>query len=133
MEYRKYPERMIRHWLAAPIVWSMLIPILFLDLYLTIFNSIVLRLYKIQPIIRKEYIRIDRHKLNFLPWYEKLFCAYCGYANGLFAYAVKIAAVTEKYWCGIRHRKYNNFREPSHHREFIEYGKIPTSHHKFRE
>ena len=51
-----------------------------------------------------------------------MWCAYCGYANGLMAYAVVIAGKTEKYWCGIKHKKYQNFHEPAHHKDFTEYG-----------
>lgn len=34
---------------------------------------------------------------------EKLNCVYCGYANGLLAYATEITARTEQYWCPIKH------------------------------
>lgn len=53
---------------------------------------------------------------------EKVNCMYCGYVNGLYAYAVQIAGETEKYWCGIKHDKDPNFVPPEHHKEFIEYG-----------
>lgn len=43
---------------------------------------------------------------------------YCGYANGLLHYNSEIAARTEKYWCGIKHK---NFQEPEHHQDFLEY------------
>ncbi len=47
---------------------------------------------------------------------------YCGYANGLLAYVGKIAAETEKYWCGIKHdRSIGELIEPEHHKDFIEY------------
>lgn len=45
---------------------------------------------------------IDRHKLAYLR-IEKLNCAYCGYANGVFAYVREIAGRTEAYWCPIKH------------------------------
>ena len=46
---------------------------------------------------------------------------YCGYVNGLIHYASVIAGNTEKYWCGIKHRKSGEFKEPLHHRDFMEY------------
>jgi len=71
---------------------------------------------------RNKYIKIDRHKLKYLNWFEKLNCIYCGYANGFLHYASVIAAETEKYWCGIKHSKDKNFIPPNHHKDFLEYG-----------
>lgn len=47
---------------------------------------------------------------------------YCGYVNGLFAYAVRLAGDTEKYWCGIKHKEDISFFTPEHQKEFMEYG-----------
>ena len=45
----------------------------------------------------------DRHRLGYLNAIEKVHCVYCGYANGLVAYAREIAARTEQYFCPIKH------------------------------
>jgi hypothetical protein len=36
-------------------------------------------------------------------------------------YWTQIAAHTEKYWCGIQHKKVNTFVSPKHHSEFAKY------------
>jgi hypothetical protein len=59
-----------------------------------------------------------------LKWHDKLNCMYCGYANGLMAYGVRIAGDTERYWCGIKHDtpQRPGFKEPAHHKDFVKYG-----------
>jgi hypothetical protein len=122
MQFKKYPQRVWRHWLSAPFIYFMIVPIVFLDFTLEIYQQICFRLYGLSVVERSKYIKIDRHKLKYLQWYEKINCAYCGYANGLAHYFTAIAAETEKYWCGIKHAKDPNFIPPEHHKDFIEYG-----------
>ena len=52
-------------------------------------------------------------------WKEE---GWCGYANGLLQYSCVIAGETEKYWCGIKHQFNEEFCEPQHHADFIQYG-----------
>jgi len=122
MENKKYKGRMIRHLLSVPFIWMMIIPIIILDIFLEIYHTICFPLYGIPYVKRKNFIRIDRHRLRYLNAIDKVDCAYCGYANGVFGYASTIAGKTEKYWCGIKHDKYKGFVEPAHHKEFTEYG-----------
>lgn len=122
MEYKNHPERLLRHLFSAPFIYIMIFPLLALDIFIELYKQVCFRLYGIQLIRRKNYIRIDRHKLNYLNPIEKINCAYCGYANGLLSYAVAIAAETERYWCGIKHQKYGGFKEPAHHKGFLKYG-----------
>ncbi len=122
MEFKKYPDRLLRHLLSMPFIYSMIIPLLFFDIWLEIYHRICFPLYGIKYIQRKNYVKIDRHKLKYLTLIERLHCVYCGYANGMLLYACAIAGATEKYWCGIKHRKSDDFHEPAHHKEFIEYG-----------
>ena len=131
MEYKKHPERFFNHLLSAPFVYIMILPLVALDIFIEIYKHICFRLYGIELIKRKSYIRIDRHKLGYLNLLEKLNCAYCGYANGLLNYAVAIAGATEKYWCGIKHKKYNGFKEPKHHKNFLEYSDKKAFRKKF--
>lgn len=79
-------------------------------------------LYGIPLIDRKKYIKIDRYKLEYLGTWDKVNCAYCGYVNGVLRYAVEIAAKTEQYWCGIKHKNDNIFIESEHHKNFLEHG-----------
>lgn len=131
MEYKKSPERFFRHLLSAPFVYILILPLIFLDIFLEIYKHICFRLYGIKLIRRKDYIRIDRHKLDYLNFIEKINCAYCGYANGLLNYSAAIAAATEKYWCGIKHKKYNGFKEPRHHKNFLEHNDKKSFRKKF--
>lgn len=121
MEYLNYTNKRIRHILSFPFAWAMVIPFIFLDIMLYIYQQVVFYLYDLDYIKRSKYIKIDRHKLSYLDPIEKVNCAYCGYSNGLMAYASAIVAQTELYWCGIKHEKDPEFIEPSHHSKFLEY------------
>ncbi|MCK5320351.1 hypothetical protein KAJ61_03105 [Candidatus Parcubacteria bacterium] len=122
MEYKKHKNRDWIHLMSVPIIYGMSIPLVFFDITLEIYHNICFRLYGISLVKRSKYIKIDRHKLRYLNWIDKINCAYCGYANGLVNYARTIAAETEKYWCGIKHKNDNNFIEPKHHKDFLDYG-----------
>lgn len=121
MDYKK-AYNFSRNLLAAPFIWSVLIPLIFLDLFMELYHRICFPLYRLPYINRSQYIKIDRYRLSYLKWWEKLGCLYCGYANGLLHYCSAIAGETEKYWCGIKHQKDPNFVEPMHHKNFMEYG-----------
>lgn len=122
MQNRNYPRRRILHWLTAPFIFMLIIPLVFFDILLEIYHHICFPVYRITLVNRSKYIKIDRHKLKYLEWWEKFGCAYCGYGNGWLHYASEIAARTEKYWCGIMHQKDKNFKPPKHHKKFIKYG-----------
>jgi len=122
MQYKKFQERVWRHLISMPVIYLMIIPLVLFDLCVEIYHQICFRLYKIPLVKRAQYIKIDRHKLKYLTPWEKINCAYCGYANGLMHYASIIAGETEKYWCGIKHAKDPNFIPPAHHEDFLEYG-----------
>jgi len=109
----------------------MVFPLVIFDICMEIYHQVCFRLYKIPRVKRSSYVKIDRHKLEYLSTLDKINCAYCGYANGLMQYAVEIAAKTEKYWCAIKHKKANGFVEPVHHKEFADYGD-ETSYKKMK-
>ncbi len=106
---------------TAPVIWSCLIPILLLDLFVTIYQAICFPVYGIPKVKRSDYIRLDRRHLAYLNWVEKLNCEYCGYANGVIASASEIAARTEQYWCPIKHALRMKSRH-SRYRFFFDYG-----------
>ncbi len=108
--------------LSAPITWVMIIPLVIMDISLEIYHNVCFRLLGIPLVKRKNYIRVDRHKLSYLDLFDKINCAYCGYGNGLIHYATIIAGKSEEYWCGIKHKKYKGFIEPKHHKDFAGYG-----------
>lgn len=107
------------HLLTSPVIWACLIPALFLDAVVSVYQRVCFPIYKIERVKRGDYILIDRHRLGYLNAIEKLNCLYCSYFNGLMGYISEIAARTEQYWCPIRHAtrlrsihsKYQNFFE----------------------
>jgi len=112
----------LKHIIIIPIIASLIIPIVLFDIWVEIYHRLCFPLYKVPYIKRSNYIKIDRHKLNYLTWLQKIYCVYCGYANGLAAYWVKIAGETERYWCGIQHQRVDNFVFQEHQRDFARYG-----------
>jgi len=92
----------IRHVLSLPFIYSILIPVLLLDIFLTIYQWCAFSLYHIPIVKRSDYIVYDRKFLDYLNIVQKVHCLYCSYVNGFFAYAVEIGARTERYWCPIK-------------------------------
>ena len=107
--------------LTAPVIYSLIIPIVVLDLWISTYQALCFRLYGIARVKRSTYVIIDRQHLAYLNWIEKLNCMYCGYANGVFAYVREIAGRTEQYWCPIRHARRVQASH-AHYREFVAYG-----------
>ena len=94
-----------RNVITAPFIYSVIIPMVMMDLWITLYQEICFPLYRIPKVRRSNYIIIDRHSLSYLNWIEKLNCIYCGYCGGVFSYAREIAARTEQYWCPIKHAR----------------------------
>lgn len=122
MESQKHPKRILLHILAAPFIYSLTIPFAVADVWVEIYHRICFPCYNLPYVKRNKYIRIDRQKLQYLNFVEKLNCMYCGYVNGLINYMRVIAGETEKYWCSIKHKPGGDFQEPDHHKDFLEYG-----------
>ena len=112
--------------ISGPFIWGMFIPIVFLDVCLELYHRVCFPLYGIPLVSRRRYIRIDRQRLSYLDGPSKLYCLYCGYANGVFHYASVIAAMTELYWCPIQHRNGESFSAPRYHKRFATYGEIAS-------
>jgi len=107
--------------ITAPVIWFCLIPGVFLDLTMTVYQTICFPVYGIPKVRRSDYIVIDRHQLSFLNGIEKLNCVYCGYFNGLVAYVQEVVARTEQYWCPIKHaRKLKTIH--NRYRKFLDFG-----------
>jgi hypothetical protein len=92
--------------LTAPVIYAMAIPLVFLDLSFSAYQHICFRAYGIPRVRRRDYMVNDRHRLGYLNTIEKINCAYCGYGNGVIAYAREIISRTEQYWCPIRHARH---------------------------
>jgi len=116
------------NFIYAIFVVMMIPPLLALDVFLEVYHQIGFRILKLERVPRWNYIRIDRHKLSYLTPAQKIFCIYCGYANGLLPYAAKIAAESEAYWCAIMHKTSDSdtFIVPEHHKNFLKYGDKDT-------
>jgi hypothetical protein len=111
----------VSHILSAPVIYSLIVPFMLLDLSVNMYQQICFRLYGIPLVKRKNYIVIDRHNLAYLNTIEKINCIYCGYGNGLIGFTREVAARTEQYWCPIKHHR--RTLDPHRHSEhFIDYG-----------
>lgn len=107
--------------LTIPLAWAALLPAIFLDSIVSIYQAVCFPIYGIPRVKRSEYVVIDRHSLQYLNWLEKMNCMYCGYFNGLIGYVREIAARTEQYWCPVRHARPVKSVH-SRYRKFFEYG-----------
>ena len=107
--------------LTAPVIYSLIIPMVIVDAWVSAYQAICFRAYGLPRVRRSDYIAFDRQKLNYLNFIEKLNCDFCAYANGVIAYVREVASRTEQYWCPIKHAV--KITDP-HHRyyQFLEYG-----------
>lgn len=91
--------------LTAPVIYSLIIPFVMMDLWVSAYQAICFPVYGIPKVQRGRYIVFDRSGLAYLNLIEKLNCAYCSYGNGVVAYAREVAARTEQHWCPIKHAR----------------------------
>ncbi len=118
--------------LSAPIIYSMIVPAALMDLGLWIYQTICFPIYGIPKVKRSDHIVLDRHYLKYLNLLERLNCDYCSYFNGLSSYAMEIAALTEQYWCPIKHASGKAQRHSRAHL-FVDYGDADTYRTKLAE
>ena len=107
--------------ITAPVIYALIVPLVLLDLFVTIYQAVCFPVYGIPKARRSDYLIFDRHHLAYLNALEKLNCAYCSYANGLIAYVREIAGRTEQYWCPIKHARRAVGAHP-HYARFEDYG-----------
>jgi hypothetical protein len=91
--------------ITGPIIYSMIFPMLILDLCISFYQITCFPIYEIKLVKRSDYISFDRHHLHYLNWIEKFHCTYCAYGAGLLAYITEIVAKTEQYFCPIKHAR----------------------------
>ena len=108
-------------WIVAPVIYAGFLPMALLDGFLYLYQVICFRVYRIQRVRRSDYVILDRGDLPYLNVLERFNCFYCGYANGLMAYATEIAARTEQYFCPIKHAR-RIIAAHDHYPLFFEYG-----------
>ncbi len=120
------------HILTAPVIYSVVFPLLLLDLAIFFYQQICFRAYGIPLVRRADYVVIDRQHLAYLNVIEKFNCVYCGYGNGLIEYVREVIARTEQYWCPIKHAR----RTPNPHNrseKFVDYGDVEAYRKKAEE
>jgi len=118
--------------LTAPVIYSMILPIVIVDLGFSLYQQVCFRAYGVPLVTRRRYMVNDRHKLAYLNTIEKLNCNYCGYANSVMTYAREIISRTEQHWCPIRHARH----VPDAHKRyprFFAYGDAVSWHEKLDE
>jgi hypothetical protein len=107
--------------LSAPLIYSGIVPLLLLDLFLSLYQAVCFPVYGIPKARRGDYLVFDRGDLPYLNALERIHCAYCSYANGLAAWFREVAARTEQYWCPIKHAR--RIRDAhARYPRFFEYG-----------
>ena len=114
-------EARFKHLVTVPVIYASALAFLLLDATLTLYQWICFSAWGIARVRRRDYIVVDRHRLGYLNVIEKMNCVYCGYANGILAYAREIAGRTEQYWCPIRHATQIRGAH-SRYKEFVDYG-----------
>ena len=91
--------------ITGPIIYSMIIPLVITDVFISIYQLTCFPIYGIKKVPRSDYIVFDRHQLNYLNFIEKFHCTYCAYGSGMIAYISEIVARTEQYFCPIKHAR----------------------------
>jgi hypothetical protein len=107
--------------LTAPVIYGLIIPLVLLDLCVSLYQAVCFPAYGLEKVRRKDYFVFDRRHLAYLNALEKLNCAYCSYANGLIGFVREVAARTEAYWCPIKHAR-RLVSSHEHYRQFVDYG-----------
>ncbi len=118
----KYFKRAkLRNILSAPVIYSVIFPMLLMDLFVTLYQYICFPIYGIPRVRRGDYFVFDRAHLAYLNIIEKINCAYCSYGNGLMSYAKEVVGRTEQYWCPIKHARRVLHAHP-YYDGFVDYG-----------
>lgn len=107
--------------ITGPVIYSMIVPLLVLDMFVTLYQAICFPIYRIARVRRASYIVLDRQHLEYLNFIEKFHCNYCAYASGLIAYVYEIVARTEQYFCPIKHAR-RILGAHSRYPRFLDYG-----------
>jgi hypothetical protein len=107
--------------ITGPVIYGMALPMLLMDLLVTLYQWTCFPIYGITKVRRADYIVFDRHHLGFLNFIEKFHCTYCEYGNGLMGYMVEILARTEEYFCPIKHA-HKVLGTHARYKRFLDYG-----------
>lgn len=108
MQFRTSPKKLtplnpLALFIAASSIFSMVIPVLIVDISLFFYQTVYFGLMGIPKIKRSEFVGIDRWDFTKLNIVQRISCAYCDYANGVIDYAKTVARQTELYNCAIKY------------------------------
>lgn len=118
--------------ITGPIIYSMVLPMMVLDLLVTLYQWTCFPIYGITKVQRANYIVFDRHHLGYLNLIEKFHCTYCEYGNGLMSYMTEILARTEEYFCPIKHA-HKILGTHNRYNRFLDYGDAADYEKKLEE
>ncbi|AOW12795.1 hypothetical protein LPB72_17505 [Hydrogenophaga crassostreae] len=107
--------------ITGPIIYAMVIPLLMLDFFVTLYQWTCFPIYGIARVRRSDYLVYDRRHLGYLNFIEKFHCTYCEYGNGLMSYMAEILARTEQYFCPIKHA-HKILGTHARYNRFLDYG-----------
>ena len=100
--------------ITGPIIYSMIFPILLLDMFVSFYQWTCFPVYGIQKFARKDFIIFDRQELKYLDWISKFHCTYCAYGVGVAGYVFEIIKATESYFCPVKHKEKNLIESHRH-------------------
>ena len=118
--------------ITGPIIYSMIIPLLITDFFVTFYQWSCFPIYGIKKVRRSDYIVYDRQQLNYLNFIEKFHCTYCAYGNGMIAYVTEVIARTEQYFCPIKHAR-KILGTHVRYERFLDYGDAENYEEKLEE
>ena len=107
--------------ITGPLIYSMVVPLLMLDLCVSFYQWACFPIYGITKVRRSDYLVFDRRHLGYLNLIEKFHCTYCEYGTGLMGYMAEILARTEQYFCPIKHA-HKILGTHSRYNRFLDYG-----------
>jgi len=108
---------------TAPFIYGMVIPLLFIDICTTIYQSVCFPIYGIPKVSRKKYVSA-KHRGMGTRLLDRFHCAYCTYANSVAAYLRAVLIETEKYWCPIKYTLRSGVKVPHPQTGYAEEGDV---------
>ena len=121
-----------QNFITGPIIYSLVVPLICMDLCVTVYQALCFPIYRIGKVRRADYIIFDRQHLEYLNFFERFHCTYCAYANGLLAYTLEVAMRTEQYFCPIKHA-HRVLGAVARYERFLPYGDATDYHAKLNE
>ncbi|MBI5751974.1 MAG: hypothetical protein HZA59_07505 [Hydrogenophilales bacterium] len=120
------------NYLTAPIIYGLIVPLMFVDVCVTLYQAMCFPIYGILKAKRANYIVMDHRHLAYLNIFEKAHCMYCAYASGVLALAVEVTSRTEQYFCPIKHAR-KILGSTSRYAHYLGYGEAEDFHNKLEQ